>query len=53
MSELIRCSKRTKVLLTMKRDNTGRSIPNLVEYAVLNMPFIPPKDLNNRRGRRF
>lgn len=51
MSELIKITKRTKQVLRLKKENTGKSMIDLVEFAVLNMPFIPPKDLNSYKFR--
>lgn len=44
----VRCNKRVEQLLTLKTKATGRSRPELLEYALMNMPFIPPKKLRRR-----
>jgi len=31
--------------LVQKQNETGRPIHELVEYAVINMPYVPPKKL--------
>jgi len=41
--ETVRCTKMAKNVLIQKKKNTGHSMSKLVEYAILNMPYIPPK----------
>lgn len=52
MSEiLIRCSKKTKVILENKKLVTGKSIPELLEFAVMNLRFIPNEKIVKRKKR--
>lgn len=39
----IRTNKTTALLLMAKKEVTGQSMTKLVEFAVMNMPYIPPK----------
>jgi len=41
----VRCSKEIHNLLIIKKKATGKSMADLVEFAVMNMPYIPPKDI--------
>lgn len=38
--------KEVKAMLIHKKQVTGRSVSELIEYAVINMPYIPPKKKN-------
>ena len=44
---LIRCNKKTHLLLVAKKNMTGESMADLMEYAVVNMPYIPIKNVQN------
>ena len=37
------CRKETRMLLRKKQEDTGRTASQLVEYAINNIPYIPPK----------
>jgi len=50
--QIIRCKKLTKKLLIKRKEATGHSIPTLLEYAVLNMPYIAPKKMKNDKQKR-
>lgn len=41
------CRKETKMLLKKKQEDTGRTASQLVEYAINNLPYIPPKVKRN------
>jgi hypothetical protein len=47
-TEIIRTSKNAKRILAAKAKVTGRSISELTEYAVMNMPYIPVKKLKKK-----
>ena len=38
-------SKTTKKLLLQRKNETGRSMSELTEYAIINMPYVPPKKM--------
>lgn len=42
---LIRCNKKTHLLLVAKKNMTGETMADLMEYAVINMPYIPIKNV--------
>ena len=44
----VRCSKRAEQILRVKARVTGRSRPELLEYALIHMPYIPPKRVRRR-----
>lgn len=37
---LIRCNKKTYRLLVAKKRITGKNMTDLIEYAVINMPYV-------------
>lgn len=41
----IRCSRKIHNILLIKKKATGKSMADLVEFAVMNMPYIPPKEI--------
>lgn len=45
MKEIIKVEVRKEVkdMLIVKKKATGRSMAELTEFAIINMPFIPPK----------
>lgn len=51
MKEIIKANVRREVKETLlyKKRVTGRSISELVEFAILNIPYIPPK---NKQGNK-
>jgi len=46
--DTIRCNKTTKQILAQRRSATGMSIPELLEIAVKNMPYIPPEQIKRK-----
>mgnify|MGYP000397321383 CR=1 FL=1 len=46
--DTIRCTKTTKQILAQRSNNTGLSIPQLLELAVRNMPYIPPEQIKRK-----
>jgi len=44
----VRCNKRVEQILAIKTKATGRSRPELLEYALINMPYIPPKKFRRK-----
>ena len=49
-TRLIRCDEETQIILKLKSQNTGNSIKKLVQFAVINMPYIPPKKLKQTKN---
>jgi len=41
---LIRCNQKTYQMLIAKKQATGKSMSNLVEYAIFNMPYMIIKE---------
>jgi len=43
-SDVVRCTPRTKMILMQRKRMSGHSCAELVEFAVINMPYIPIKN---------